>query len=614
MMLQPDRTEDLCPLVTIKAMGPRYSTAQIVAALPQATPKATEAAVAIGPEHMSQIALSEKIMAQTHQELWAGQWSTKYKSQSDADLALSGHIARHLAKVGVRDAILPTMVEAIFGRSALAQRCKWQSRSDYRGSTIGKACGGIEATVPKVITSATVARSDHGDIRNARFFGDMWRDRLVFVHGRKQWLEWRDGRWRQCDQGEEFTSAKEACRALFAAAGEVLAVEPEKAQRLVQDAARAAMLPRIKAMLELAQSEPGMSVASDQLDANPYLLGVSNGVVDLRTGTLRSNEPDLYITRYCNADFNRDALCSRWLKFLDEVFQGDQETIKSVQLLLGCTLIGKSTEEIIVFCVGFGANGKSIFGNVVAEILGDYAKTAPSSMLGTRRAGDHAPRNDLAMLDGARLVSINELPAGMQLDENLVKQLAGREPISARFLNQEFFTYQPRFTPWVRTNHKPIIKGDDDGIWRRVVVLPFRRRFEEPEQDRTLETKLLAERDGILSWMVEGAQLYLMSGMRLSPAISAERATYRKESDLLGEFLEEHAVAQPGSRVEQSVLYCSWGLWCSGNGAQPGSKKSFTQRLAERGFEASKSNGKHYYQGLHTAPSPLFCAGQEGQD
>jgi putative DNA primase/helicase len=208
------------------------------------------------------------------------------------------------------------------------------------------------------------------------------------------------------------------------------------------------------------------------------------------------------------------------------------------------------------------------------------------------------------MLKGARLVSINELPGGMRLDEVMAKQLAGREPIAARHLYGEFFSFLPSFTPWVRTNHKPIVTGEDDGIWRRIVILPFRRKFEKHEQDPYLETKLLAEREGILRWMIEGAQRYYRDGLRLSPAMRREQAVYRKESDLLGEFLDEKTVAVPHERMEQGQLYFDWKHWCENNGVFPGSKKTFTQRLAERGFTSAKSNGKHLYTGLKRRGGP----------
>ena len=203
------------------------------------------------------------------------------------------------------------------------------------------------------------------------------------------------------------------------------------------------------------------------------------------------------------------------------------------------------------------------------------------------------------MLEGARLVSVNELPGGMQLDEQAVKALAGREPISARELYEGFRTFEPRFTVWVRTNHRPIIKGDDDGIWRRIVVLPFREKFEGETCDKHLEAKLWAERDGILRWMIEGARQYLASSnLALSPAILAEQRQYRRDSDLLGEFLADCTVGDPAGRVLDKELFGRWRHWCDVNGHRAGTKATFTQRLAERGIPISRSNGLRFYSGV----------------
>jgi putative DNA primase/helicase len=361
----------------------------------------------------------------------------------------------------------------------------------------------------------------------------------------------------------------------------------------------------LQAMLELAKSEPGMSVLDRGLDADPYLIGVQNGVVDLRTGRLMENKPEMFVTRYCNADYFESAQCPTWLQFLDEVFQGERGVIHTVQQLLGYTLTGLSTEEILVICYGFGSNGKSVFSNVIHSILGGYGLMAPPSLLTARSAGDSSVRNDLAALAGARYVGINELQAGDRLDEQIVKMLAGREPITARFLHQEFFTFQPTFTPWLRTNHKPIITGTDDGIWRRLVMVPFKRKFTDQEKDPHLEARLMAERDGILMWMLEGARLYFKSGLQICPIIKAENAHYRSESDTLAEFLGDLTIANVAGKVEQSSLFKSWGIWCEDNKLPPGSKKSFTRRLSERGFGEARSNGRRFYTGLEFAPVTL---------
>jgi len=363
----------------------------------------------------------------------------------------------------------------------------------------------------------------------------------------------------------------------------------------------------------LAISEDGMAVTDRQLDADPYLLGVENGVVDLRNGHHLANRPEMLITRYCDASYDEDAKCDRWIQFLDQIFQTDVETVESVQRLLGCTLLGLVRDEILVICYGHGSNGKSVFSNVVHKIMGGYAVTAPGSLLASRKPTDNGPRNDIAALAGARYVSINETQAGDRLDEQVVKSLAGREPISARFLHQEFFEFLPSFTPWLRTNHKPIVTGEDDGIWRRLVLLRFGRTFSDAEQDPDLEAQLLAERDGILLWMIEGARKCLQGGLELSPRMKAELASYRGESDLLGEFLSDHTVSGPDYRVPQRTLYEEYRDWCHDSGVRALSKKSFTQRLAERSYPEGKSGNNRTYVGLTLSTPSLSSRGGMGR-
>lgn len=445
--------------------------------------------------------------------------------------------------------------------------------------------------------------SVHGDIRNARHFAAMFGRRLLYIYGLKKWLRWSGDRWILCDQGQEIEAAKQAAQTMMADASASLAVDQDRGKGRVREAMAAHQIARIKATLELARSEPGMSAGQADLDANPTLLGVGNGVVDLKSGVLIVNRPDMLITQHCEADYDMAAMCPRWLQFMAEVFAGDQATIDAVQRLLGYTLTGLNTEEIIVICIGFGANGKSIFGNIVNRITGGYSRVAPHSLLAARRGDDHSARGDIAMLEGARLVSVNELPGGMQLDEQAVKALAGREPISARPLYGEFFTFNPRFTVWVRTNHRPIVKGDDDGIWRRIVVLPFREKFEGARRDPQLEGKLWTECNGILRWMIEGARQYLVSGhLSLSPAILAEQRQYRSDSDLLGEFLIDRTVADLTGRVPDKELFGNWCIWCADNGHKAGGKATFTQRLSERSFPICRSNGRRFYSGLRAVP------------
>jgi putative DNA primase/helicase len=608
------RAEGKTPLVTANYFGHHYTADELRDAYPPQTKKPQQSA----PTHKApvpqalktgqyaaQIATVRAEVESKYMHLWQGNWSqaprpdgtTGYPSGSEGDLELFSQIARACRRAGVPDCDLPAVIENVFSNSALGQSQKWVARSDYRDRTIYQAVSGM-ATAGLPNDSEGLQLESHGDVRNARAFADLARGRFIYVTTRDRWLRWDVERWHLCEKDEHVAQAKLVCNRILTTAAQVLNQDQERGKRLVQDAVTAHSLPRIMAMLKLAVSEEGMAVTDRELDADPYLIGVENGIVDLRNGHHLFNRPELLITRHCNAAYDEDAKCDRWTQFLDQVFQSDIETIASMQRLLGCTLLGIAGEEILVICYGHGSNGKSVFSNVVHKIMGGYAVTAPSSLLASRKANDNSPRNDIAALAGARYVSINEMQAGDRLDEQVVKSLAGREPISARFLHQEFFEFLPSFTPWLRTNHKPIVTGEDDGIWRRLVLLRFGRTFSDQEKDPALEAKLLAERDGILLWMIEGAIKYLRDGLPLSPRMKAEWATYRKESDLLGEFLSDHTVAAVNASINQITLYAGYRDWCEACGVRPLSKKSFTQRLAERGYRDGKSGNNRVYTGL----------------
>ena len=609
------RASGQTPMVNAECFQYRYTADQLKTAFPpiakrqKEDPAITPAKDAIACAaalltNRSTLVRVADAMRVEHPELWLGQWQRAtakttgkpFDSQSQADMALLGRIARECRSEGIQDGDLFDSIRYVFDQSGLAKREKWMDRPDYRVSTIGAAIQGSVTTTPR--SSLNVPLDSHGDIRNAKAFAFKWRGKLLYVTSRGAWLRWDEQRWQLCEKGEQDAYAKEVCTELLTAASTIFKADQDKGKKLIQDAVASHNLPKITAMLKLAVSEPEMAVTDRELDADPMVLGAQNGVVDLKTGHLLFNYPEMRVTRFCNAAFIEGAACPKWIAFLDQVFQGDEATVESVQRLLGYTLTGLVTEEILVICFGYGSNGKSVFNNIVLRILGGYSRTAPATLLTARRADDTGPRNDVAALAGTRYVSINELQAGDRLDEQVVKMLAGREPISARYLHQEFFEFLPTFKAWLRTNHKPIITGEDDGIWRRLVPIPFRRKFGDDEKNPFLEEELLEERDGILQWMLEGTRRYLKDGLKLSPTIRAEHSSYRKASDLLGEFLADKTTTDPNSRVPQAGLFLSWKYWCDSNGVRHGSKKTFTQRMAERGFLEGRSNGERQYCGL----------------
>jgi putative DNA primase/helicase len=253
----------------------------------------------------------------------------------------------------------------------------------------------------------------------------------------------------------------------------------------------------------------------------------------------------------------------------------------------------------MMICYGFGANGKSVMSNVILHVVGSYGKTGAPSLLKAKQDNDNGPRADIADLVGSRYVSLNEMQSGDKLDEQVVKILAGREATKARFYYGQLFTLKPTGKIWLKTNHKPIVKEDDDGIWRRLVVIPFARKFSDEERDLHLEEKLKQEAEGILTWIVQGAIDWYSSGLQVCTHIKQESQSYRSESDLLGQFLEEKAELNVTSKTLEGDVFLIYQNWCRGNGNHPLSKNRLTQKLKERGITQSKSGQKRFYNGIN---------------
>jgi putative DNA primase/helicase len=551
--------------------------------------------------------------AENHSLLWEGHWDAppgpfggpEYPSQSEADYALLGYITREGVKRGITDPdVLSATVIDVFQHSGLYRPEKHTQVERYAvGKLVAATLEEIKPVVGSPQAVVEFASAEPGDIIAGRLFASRNHDRLHFVGQAGRWLQWDGTRWLWCACGEEMANAKHVAEATLIHAAKLFSQDNAKHHKRMAFATRLQNLPRLEAMIELAKSEPGMTVGHvAELDSDPWLIGARNGVVNLKDGTLLTPSPAMLITRQVAAKYDRGSECPRWGKFLDQLFEGDQETVGFIQRAIGYTLTGTTTEEVLFICYGGGANGKSVFANVISEIMADYGQMAPPSLLTTRKDGDAGPRNDVARLCGARLVQINELNQGDRLDEQVVKMLAGREMLSARFLHKEFFDFKPTAKPWLRTNHRPVVTGEDDGIWRRIMLIPFKRKFSESERDPWLEQKLLEERDGILAWMVEGCLGWKRHGLNPSALIRRESAAYRTESDLLGEFLDERFDSDPNGKVEQGDAFSKWRQWAEANGVRAGSKKSFTRKLEERGFTEARSNGKRYYAGLILKP------------
>ena len=361
--------------------------------------------------------------------------------------------------------------------------------------------------------------------------------------------------------------------------------------------------------LKMAQSEPGMKVAVGQLDTDPMLLNVANGTIDLRDGSLRPHRRGDAITKIAQAAFDSDAPCVRWMEFLDRIFDGDDELIAFIQRAVGYSLTGEVIEQCLFFLHGTGQNGKSVLIQTLLSVLGEYAQKAPTELIMRQeRSSSGGATPDMARLRGVRLAVTAELDENQRMGEARVKDLTGADRVVARKLYCDPIEFDPTHKLWIYGNHKPTIRGTDDGIWRRIRLVPFTVKIPDEEKDHHLIDKLRRERNGILAWAVRGCLEWQRNGLGLSGAVASATAAYRSESDRLALFLDECCVVEPSARVGKGELYAAYEDWCRHSGERPMSKKKLGLQLIERGFSDERDMRRRSWIGLGLLEGGLLDA------
>jgi len=279
---------------------------------------------------------------------------------------------------------------------------------------------------------------------------------------------------------------------------------------------------------------------------------------------------------------------------LEEIFNGDKKLIDFTQRAVGYSLTGLTVEQVLFILYGTGANGKSVFLNLIGDLLGDYSITTPAS---TFKDKPYEIPNDIARMAGARLVKSAEIKEGDRLNEERIKALTGGDWVTARFLHNEWFDFEPIAKFWIAVNHKPVIRGSDEAIWRRIRLIPFEVFFPPGKRDQHLYEKLKGELPGILAWAVEGCLRWQVE--HLEPVGKVKEATnsYREESDIIAQFLEQRTTPCADGKVKAGDLYNAYKDWCEEEGESPVGKKTFSDRLQENGFRKKISN-YNYYLGL----------------
>jgi P4 family phage/plasmid primase-like protien len=444
---------------------------------------------------------------------------------------------------------------------------------------------------------------------------------IRYDHEAKQWLWWDGIRWVTDSSGEMASRMKKTVRnIMLEAAGHSRnasewrrdsAVEDltanqkqklhdkatkaeERAQAISKWAIQSEAAARVDAALKLARSEAGISVERKDFDTDPWLLNLLNGVLDLKTGELLPHSPERLIKKIAPVAYDPAAGRPMFDEFLATIFPGKYaDVIPFLRRMIGYSLTGRTSEECLAVLYGSGRNGKGTLIKTIMALLGDYAHTAEFTTF-VKRSSD-AIREDIAAMAGRRFVSSQESQEGTSFAENVIKSLTGGDIVRARFLHQGSFEFKPEFKLFLATNHKPVIRGTDTGIWSRIQLIPFTVDFHGRE-NTSLKDDLLNELPGILNWAIEGCLEWQRDGLGLPQSVKDANQEYRSESDQVGRFIEDQVEAGEYFSVGATELYLAYKKWVTDAGEEFLTGTGFGRRLAERDFEKARNNTGFRYQ------------------
>lgn len=418
----------------------------------------------------------------------------------------------------------------------------------------------------------------NNDVGNAAIFVARYGGVLRFVSAWKRWLIFGEG-WHEDRSGEPKRLASQLTRELSSSALEISNEHERKAA-----AKRACSFGdnyRIESMLALAAVTSDVVVQPEELDIDPWALGTPNGVVDLRTGQLCPYAPERYVTKRAGCAFDAQAVAPRWRQFVEEIFDGDEALIRFIHKAAGYSLTGQMTEQCFFFLWGAGRNGKSKFIETIQGVMGDYGCTTAPDVVAQGRY--ETPEHHLATLHGARFVTLPETEESQRLAESRLKALVGGDRITGCRKYQHPFQFDPTLKLWIHGNHKPVIRGTDEGIWRRVRLVPFNRRFEGASEDRNLGETLAGERSGILNWIIEGCLLWQQEGLGMPSVVQEAVQEYRSDEDILGQFFQRTIIQDREGHIPVDGLYASYQGWTSDQNAHYVlDKNRFNRRVRER--------------------------------
>ncbi len=418
------------------------------------------------------------------------------------------------------------------------------------------------------------------DLGNAQRLAADHGGNVRYCYAWGKWLVWDGKRWIIDNTGEVERLMKDSVRRIYTDAA---AEEHDKARKALADhAKRSESKARITDALYLARSEPGVPVSPDQLDADVWAFNTLNGTLDLKTGELREHSREDLITKIVPAEYDPGAEAPTWQAALERWLPSGALR-RFVQRVAGYALTGDVSEQVLPFLCGPGANGKTTFINTLLATAGDYGQQAAPDLLLAKRGGHPT---EVADLFGARLVASVEVEDGRRLAESLVKQLTGGDRIKARRMREDFWEFDPTHKAVLVANHKPVVRGTEHAIWRRIKLVPFEAVIPKAEQDPRLLEKLRVEMPGILAWAVRGCLEWQREGLGEPEEVLAATQQYREEMDVLAGFLDDRCVVHPRAEAPATPLYNEYQEWCRSNGEAEENQRRFGGRLRDRGFDS----------------------------
>ncbi|MFA6930867.1 MAG: phage/plasmid primase, P4 family [Lentisphaeria bacterium] len=592
-----DCTESIKPLHEKYIGGGTEPTTGIIAPLPL---NLSEAEV---------IRLAERSrQGDAFRQLYAGNWEALYTSQSEADLGLCNMLAFWCQ-------CDEQLMDKLFRSSGLCRE-KWdrkQSGSTYGALTLRKAIHGCNKTYqPKAEYQITIGQApvksrkekklySFDDTGNAERFSDTFGESIRYSYASKAWIYYDGRKWCYDVTGTIKRMADEVVEEMkhdmkFYVDNAPESIDPDEMEKAFTKHLKQSRSSRSKdAMIKEAQHRA--PITPDALDAHTSLLNTPNGIINLRTGDLMQHSKDKLITKITNCEYTDKIDCPQWDQFLLDIFDGDRELIHYMQKSIGYSLTGSTKEDCAFFCYGTGRNGKSTFLDIISDALGDYATNIQPETIMVKQASS-GPTGDIARLKGARLVTSSEPNEGVRLNEGLLKQLTGGDKVTASKKYENEFEFYPEFKLWMSTNHKPVIRGTDVGIWSRIRLIPFTVRIPDERMDKNLKHKLKQELPGILKWAVDGCLLWQREGLKTPAAVLASTSEYRGEMDVISGFLDACCeITNTPQKVRAKDVFTAYLKWAKENNEYEMKSTKFGIEMGKR-FDKEHDRDGTFYRGF----------------